>query len=238
MRSIANYKTILLAIGPLSVSLDIASVLKEVAAILKDTRVIEDLKYRLLKAPKQVLVDLDKILNEIIKSFKTISYFLDTFADLSFTDKKIKESKEFLKTLKYRNLVIEIKNDEGQTLIENIADARGHCKTIKQLYQNKLQKWAKDNLNSEENDKIKELFEQKLDPFDTKLTGAIDKLEVKLNEAAILILSILTNDTPNLKEAKDLKENIVKSYDDIRIRMGSDLKQLLNFQIEIRNVLQ
>lgn len=175
--------------------------------------VIQAVKGKLLRQPDAAADDLVLVLDELSKVFTTIEAELVRYLSLNFDPaNNLAEERAALLTL------------EGGQLAARVAEARGHCHKISNIYSKHLQRWFFSALNPNEAQLLEEVFND-LSNADGGFLIVLDQLVDWLTERATETLdSVDSGDfgtaNQNLraarKEVLPVRRALTKAQTDLR----------------------
>ncbi len=190
--------------------------LKEVIDLLDALKILEKVKAKLLNNPDAAAGKLSGVLNELAKSYQTLDDAMVSMAMLSFRSEE--EFKDALRDL--------LKLGGGRVRAE-IAEARGHCAKIWNIYERDLHGWFSRVLNREETSKLEELFER-LHGFDTEFIWAIEQISDDLERIANELLQLVYQNKH--AEAQEKVKTLAAELSEPRKALSEGMVRLWNLQ--------
>ncbi len=175
------------------------------------------LKKQLWGSDQVAFEKLRDVIDEIMKFYLAMNKELSNFISMDFSNAKNKQENEkaFLEIL-------------GGSLKVRITDAQGHCKRIKRIYEEHLDKWLRKKLKDKEYFEIRNLFNS-LSVYDDDMFEAASNLEKDLKEKSKLIIDFLGK--KEIKNVLQAQVNNRKQYLPDLIKLGNVMSHL----VELRN---
>jgi DNA-directed RNA polymerase subunit F len=185
----------------------------DLIAIGQQLGIFEYLKNKLIARPDEATKALSGVLEELSKTFTAIDGELINYLSIWFDKNDPKEITE------QRKKLIEL---EGGGARVRIANAVGHCHTIKSIYDRYINTWLS-RLEPEHHNELKRIFAT-LCQADFNFVGATDQLAVWLQEHASMTLKVMSDKDP--QSANQL-------IDEHRKEIGETRKELSKITVEL-----
>ncbi len=184
--------------------------------------IIQAVKGKLLRQPDEAADKLVLILDELSKIYTTIEAELVRYLSLNFDPQEnLAEERAVLLTL-----------ESGQ-LEARVAEARGHCHKIGNIYWKYLQRWFQRVLKPDEAQQLESVF-MDLSNADTGMVLVLDQLVQWLAPHATDTLDLV--DAGHLDEANQRLHTARKEVQAVRQAIARALVDLRNLQAEFIDI--
>jgi hypothetical protein len=187
--------------------------------------IIEAVKAKLVARPDPAADKLAAVLEELSKIYGAIESEITTYLAVSFD-----ESQPATEQQHEREALIAL---EGGKIRSRMAEARGHCEKIMNIYNRFLTPWFTTLLNAQELQKIHELFEL-LAGADGFMLAAIEEVATWLSQEATEVLDLV--DDGKVGEANQRIRKARKTILPQRRSISDAMRLLHNIEAEFIGV--